>query len=140
MSAVYNCKVRERNLNLEPRVLGSRGPDFFARGNLMPISVSCSCGRKLLVGDQLPGKTGPCPTCGRPIQIPALDSAPAAESASAQSEPLWPAPGASDASPPSPFIPPISQQPAAARPIAASPVAAAQPFLTGPASSLATQS
>lgn len=39
----------------------------------MPIPVTCpSCHTRFNVGDQHAGKTGPCPKCKKPIQIPEL--------------------------------------------------------------------
>ncbi len=39
----------------------------------MPIPVTCpSCHTRFKVGDQHAGKTGPCPKCKKPIQIPEL--------------------------------------------------------------------
>ena len=36
----------------------------------MPISTSCSCGRKLNLKDELAGKTVKCPQCGTPLKVP----------------------------------------------------------------------
>lgn len=39
----------------------------------MAIRVTCSCGRELNVKDELAGKKGKCPQCGRVIQVPTLE-------------------------------------------------------------------
>ncbi|KAF0243032.1 MAG: PBS lyase HEAT domain-containing protein repeat-containing [Planctomycetota bacterium] len=36
----------------------------------MPISTSCSCGRKLNLKDELAGKTVKCPQCGTAVRVP----------------------------------------------------------------------
>lgn len=36
----------------------------------MPISTSCSCGRKLNLKDELAGKMVKCPQCGSPLKVP----------------------------------------------------------------------
>lgn len=36
----------------------------------MPISVTCTCGKKLSVKDELAGKRGKCPACGAMLSIP----------------------------------------------------------------------
>ncbi|MEK7468212.1 MAG: hypothetical protein AAB074_12430 [Planctomycetota bacterium] len=36
----------------------------------MPISTSCSCGRKLNLKDELAGKTVKCPQCGNGVRVP----------------------------------------------------------------------
>ena len=36
----------------------------------MPLEVSCKCGRKLLVKDDLAGKPGKCPACFNILQVP----------------------------------------------------------------------
>jgi hypothetical protein len=36
----------------------------------MAIVLSCDCGRKLKVGDEMAGQEGQCPACGRVLQIP----------------------------------------------------------------------
>ena len=40
----------------------------------MPIQVTCrNCLKRFQVSDKFAGKTGPCPSCKKPIQIPAAD-------------------------------------------------------------------
>ncbi|WP_198953795.1 hypothetical protein [Rhodopirellula sp. MGV] len=40
----------------------------------MPIQVTCRhCLKRFQVSDKFAGKTGPCPNCKKPIEIPALD-------------------------------------------------------------------
>ncbi len=41
----------------------------------MAISVTCRCGKKLAVRDELAGRKGKCPACGMVLSIPALPSA-----------------------------------------------------------------
>jgi len=36
----------------------------------MPIKIKCACGKKLRIPDELAGKTGKCPACGRVIDVP----------------------------------------------------------------------
>jgi hypothetical protein len=39
----------------------------------MPIVVSCTCGRRLRIGDEYAGREGQCPACGRTFDIPAAE-------------------------------------------------------------------
>ena len=39
----------------------------------MPIQLSCGCGKKLRVKDELGGKRIKCPDCAKVIQVPAAD-------------------------------------------------------------------
>ena len=48
----------------------------------MPIQVTCQCGQKLAVKDELAGKRVKCPKCKQPLAIPGL-GAPASESPAA---------------------------------------------------------
>ena len=42
----------------------------------MPIQVTCRhCLKRFQVSDKFAGKTGPCPSCKKPIEIPGLDEA-----------------------------------------------------------------
>ena len=42
----------------------------------MPITVTCSCGRKLAAKDEYAGRTVKCPGCGQPLKIPEAATAP----------------------------------------------------------------
>src|SRR5687768_11677604 len=41
----------------------------------MAISVVCACGKKLQVKDEMAGKRGKCPACGKVLDIPAAPNA-----------------------------------------------------------------
>jgi hypothetical protein len=47
----------------------------------MPITVACSCGRKLAAKDEYAGRTVKCPGCGKPLKIPGAGGATSVESA-----------------------------------------------------------
>ncbi len=64
----------------------------------MPIKLKCSCGQALSVPDNLAGKTGKCPKCQKPLQIPKLTAQPTAQ-ATAQATGAGPASAASKAAP-----------------------------------------
>jgi len=40
----------------------------------MPIDLTCSCGKRLRVGDEFAGRQGQCPSCGGLLEIPAAGS------------------------------------------------------------------
>lgn len=76
----------------------------------MAITVSCRCGKKLAVRDELAGRKGKCPACGSVLSIPGLPS---------------PAPpSAGDPPPAAPKTPPAKPAAAPAKP---APVPAAAP-------------
>ncbi len=64
----------------------------------MPIKLKCSCGQALSVPDNLAGKTGKCPKCQKPLQIPKLTAQPTAQ-ATAQPTGAGPASATSKAAP-----------------------------------------
>lgn len=40
----------------------------------MPIKVSCQCGKRLVVKDEMAGKKGKCPACGQLLEIPVAEA------------------------------------------------------------------
>jgi pSer/pThr/pTyr-binding forkhead associated (FHA) protein len=64
----------------------------------VPITFFCSCGQSMTVADHFAGKTGRCPKCKNPVQVPAAGAAPAPAPAAAPA--ARPAPVGSRSSPP----------------------------------------
>ncbi|SMP61774.1 hypothetical protein SAMN06265222_107165 [Neorhodopirellula lusitana] len=63
----------------------------------MPIPIKCQCGKSLSVRDELAGKAVKCPSCGKPVRVPAASGKPAAgqparRPAGAPASPARPAP------------------------------------------------
>jgi len=52
----------------------------------MPIKVTCQCGKSFAAKDELAGKTVKCPSCQKPLRIPAANQ-PAAPAATAPKKP-----------------------------------------------------
>ncbi len=65
----------------------------------MAINVTCRCGKKLAVRDELAGRKGKCPACGSVLEIPALPSAGSPPPAPAAPPPARPAPKPAPAKP-----------------------------------------
>ena len=40
----------------------------------MAITITCTCGKTLQVGDEFAGQEGQCPSCGRALRIPQDDA------------------------------------------------------------------
>lgn len=65
----------------------------------MAINVTCRCGKKLAVRDELAGRKGKCPACGSVLEIPALPSAGSPPPVPAAPPPARPAPKPAPAKP-----------------------------------------
>src|SRR5262245_49017218 len=87
----------------------------------MPIKVQCACGKAFAAKDELAGKTVKCPSCQKPLKIPA--AAPAAAQAPAKpaaqaskAGPVKPAAAAKPAGPSKPAAAPAAKPAAPAAP------------------------
>jgi hypothetical protein len=56
----------------------------------MPITVTCSCGRKLSAKDEYAGRTVKCPGCEQPLKIPAPAQLPQGQGPAAKSKSAGP--------------------------------------------------
>ncbi len=79
----------------------------------MAINLTCRCGKKLVVRDDLAGRKGKCPACGMVLEIPAFPGARPLAAAASSFQTSQPKPAQSSAKSSSRIIFPSSEPPAA---------------------------